>query len=520
MRIDRRIAAGLFFGFVGFYLLTTGATRPYGDGLYQHMLARQLWAQGRLDLDLQPGRWLFEGPDGKHYTTFSLGIAVAMGPSVGAVDHFARGYRPEDRWAIAHRAANILYGALAVALFFLLCRQLAINRRPALFAALCLGLATQHWVYAHSDFSESYQTLALLLAVMATVYARDDQKAAPWLLGIAWGQLFLAKVVYYALVPVAFGYLAWRWRGRRPAFARMLGKALVAVAPFIALALWYNWLRSGSLLGTGRQMDHFAGPMAGDWWVGLHGLLFSSGKGVLWFNPILIASALGLAAFVRRRGAEAWFVLGVAATLVLVYGKYVFWHGAWSFGPRFLTCLMPLLVLPLLDSPLLAPGRVRRLALAALCVISVGVQLLGNAVYEGHHIHVNNAARRALLGEGPRDDCGHCHENAYPTHFVPQFNAIAVHAWLVRRHIHDWDDATARREAPWATYFPDELLQTVELKPREIDFWLAQPIARTPTGQALVAVSALLMLLGLGMVDRGLRRARAARAPPREDPTM
>jgi hypothetical protein len=507
MRADRRIAIGLLLAFAGFYLITTGAERPWGDGNVQYKLAKQVWTKGRVDIEGPKKRYLFTGPDGRGYSTFSLGIALSMGPSVLAVETFAANRRPIERWAVAHRAANTIYGALAVMLFFLLARRLSITRGRALFGAVALGVGTQLWVYSHSDFSESYQTLSLLLAVYATVRARDGGRWAWVVLGLVWGQLFLAKVVYYALVPAAFGYLAWYHREHRARFARLVGLALLAASPFIAAALWYNFVRSGSLLGTGRRMDHFAGPMAGDWLVGLHGLIFSSGKGLFWFNPIVIGSLFGLGAFVRRRGPEAWLVLAVIVTLIAVYAKYVFWHGAWSFGPRFLTCLTPLLVLPLLDARFLDRGAhwAWRGALAALFVTSVGVQTLGCAIYEGHHIHVNNAARRALLGKSARDHCGWCHENHYLTHFVPQFNAISVHWWLVKKQLLRWDAPTARRAAPWATYFPDELNAKVGLKERAIDFWIRRPVARSRFGIGAVVLSVLLMLAGLLSVRRGWR---------------
>lgn len=520
MRIDRIITLGLFVGFLGFYLLTTGAERPWGDGEVQGKLGMQLYAEGRLDFDDKGHRrWLFEGPDGKKYSTYSLGVAASMVPSAMAVAAYAPDKRPQVQWAVAHRTSNTLYGALVVALFFVFCRQLAVGRGPALVVAIGLGVATQLWVYTHSDFGETYQTLALLLAVMAAVYARDDARGAGWLLGLAWGHLFLAKVVYYALVPVTFAYLLWRWRARLGGFARLVGKAFVVAMPLLALALWYNWIRSGDPFGTGRQMDHFGSPMSGDLLVGLHGLLFSSGKGIFWFNPILLVSLFGVGAFVRRRGADAWFVLGVSATLVLVYGKYVFWHGAWSFGPRFLTCLVPLLILPLADTRLLASTARwgHHLVLAAALVVSAGVQLVGAGIYKDHHIHVNNAARRALLGRSAREGCGYCHENHYPTHFVPQFNAISIHWWLMQKQLLEWDDKTALRQAPWATYFPDKQLDRVKMKFPELDFWVYRDeYAHSRAGRVLWWSSVLSMLAGLGLLIGGLRRAR--REPTTEPP--
>ena len=56
---DRRIALGLALLMGAFYLLTSGAERPWGDGDYQYQHARNVWVEHRLDLGDQPRRWLF-----------------------------------------------------------------------------------------------------------------------------------------------------------------------------------------------------------------------------------------------------------------------------------------------------------------------------------------------------------------------------------------------------------------------------------------------------------------------------
>ncbi len=526
---DRRIALGLALLMGAFYLLTSGAERPWGDGDYQYQHARNVWVEHRLDLGDQPRRWLFEGPDQRFYVTFSLGIALSYGPSVAFVEWLAPNHHPGLLWAVGHRFASTLYGALVAALMFLLARRLAVSRRRAVAVTLVACVATQLWVYVHSDFSEAYQTFALLLAVYVTVVAMD-RPSAPWgaALGLAWGHLAVAKVVYLALLPIAFVAVLvplWRAHGRRALRTAVPG--VVAFLPGIAVMLAYNHLRTWHWLGTGRQFDHFAGPMDGSWWVGLHGLLLSSGKSIFVFSPILVAAMLGVPAFLRARPREARFVLLSASVLLLVYAQYVFWHGAWSFGPRFATCLMPLLVLPLAWLRLPAERAPRRWAAAALgglLFVSMGVQALGNTYYEGHNIHVQNRARRALLGKTKRDSCGWCHENQYLSHFVPHFSPIATHAWLLAGALRGLDDDAMRESAPWARFFPPKLRAKVEIRRPPVDYWLlrwvgqlrgtgGRPADRVGAlGWVLLFGSLLVGALGGLLVLGGLRRSEGASA--------
>ncbi|MCA9548162.1 MAG: hypothetical protein KC613_27350 [Myxococcales bacterium] len=501
MRTDRRWAAALALTAFGFFGLTTGAERPWGDGHIQYRLAEQLWTAGRVDLPEAWSRYAFPGPDGRHYSTFSLGVALSLGPSVLATRVLAPDEHPRPLWALAHRTANGLWAALTLALFFLLARTLAVPRRRALGGAVVLGVATQLWVYAHSDFSEAYQAFALLLAVFTAVRAvHGAGRGRDVALGLAWGHLLIAKVVYLAVAPLGLWYV---WRGLRgdPRRLRRLALAVAVSLPFVAAFFGYNLVRTGEWLGTGRQMDHFAHPMAGSLLVGLYGLLLSTGKGVLFFDPALLLSLAGARPFARQWPAEARFVGLLAGALLLIYAKYVFWHGAWSYGPRFLTCLMPLAVLPLLWRPP-APTRARRWAVGAVLAVSVGVQALGCAIYEGHHIHANTRLRRAVYGEGPRDTCAWCHENHWLAHFVPHASPIAVHAWAVKHALLRSPPATRAADAPWAWALPPRLAAQVEPIAPPTDFVLRRREAGHPKGLAALGLALLCLLAGAGWLRR------------------
>jgi hypothetical protein len=504
--LDRRVALWLFVAALGFFALTTGAERPWGDGDTQFRLAERLYTQARVDLPGATGRYLFRGPDGWHYSTFDLGIALSLGPSVAAVTLLAPDRRDELTWAFAHRASNTLWAAVAVVLVFLVARALSFERRPAVVAAAVAAVATQLWPYAHSDFSEVYQTCAVLAVVLGTLrFAEAPTRARAVVLGCVCGHAVLAKVTHWALAPVVLGFLWSQVHLRAPAVRGRYLEAALAFLPFAAVTLGYNVLRTGTLLGTGRQMDHFETPMNGSLLVGLYGLLFSAGKGVFLFNPILIGSALSLPAFLRARGARGVFVLACGAVLTLVYARYVFWHGAWSWGPRFLTAVVPLFVLPLLDWPRPLSRWSRGLG-AAVLALSISVQVLGGAFYEGHHIHVNNAVRRVVLGKSAREGCGHCHENHWPTHFVPELSAIPVHLWLLRGALESPDDATYRAMAPWAYSVPDEVNAKIELKRPELDYLAFRPRAWAhPTLAALLVLAAAAVALGAVRLRRLLR---------------
>ena len=171
-----------------------------------------------------------------------------------------------------------------------------------------------------------------------------------------------------------------------PAPVRLAGRALLTqlVAPlvafalplaaFAALVLWHNAVRFGSVFNSGYSDEGFTTPF----YVGLYGLLFSTGKSVFLFSPIVLLGIPGLVWLWRRHRAEALLAGGVALITLVYYAPWWAWYGGWSWGPRFLVPALPFLVLPI--GALLLERRWSRPLAAGLAVVGIGVQILGAVV--------------------------------------------------------------------------------------------------------------------------------------------
>ena len=114
-------------------------------------------------------------------------------------------------------------------------------------------------------------------------------------------------------------------------------------------------------------------------------MLFSSGKGLLWYAPPILFAVIGLPVFLRRFPPAGITILCAGVVNVLFYARLRFWHGEGAWGPRYLLIVLPwlfLLMLPVLDR-LLAPGRDWWIALAragAVLVILAGVMVQALAI--------------------------------------------------------------------------------------------------------------------------------------------
>jgi hypothetical protein len=118
----------------------------------------------------------------------------------------------------------------------------------------------------------------------------------------------------------------------------------LGMVPGALLVVVNNWVRFRTLFAEyGYQDEGFTGNL----FEGLAGLLFSPGKSVFLYVPLLLALPFAVAPFARRFRAEA-ALIGLLTVITLVQSSlWWIWWGGWGWGPRFLVPLMPFLVLPL-----------------------------------------------------------------------------------------------------------------------------------------------------------------------------
>lgn len=223
------------------------------------------------------------------------------------------------------------------------------------------------------------------------------------------GDMFTAVFVSIGIAAVSTGRAGPGWTllvlGAANTPAAVVGVAAVAasealsrrrwrylLAPFGVLALVgiEAWLRRGSPFSTGYAGAHgfqtllptsgrpgFSYPLL----LGLLAVLFSFGKGLVWFASGLLipVASVGDPAVKTFRRLSLLFV----AALVPVYAKWWAWYGGWAWGPRFfLFASVPASLALALASATAHPaaGPWRRAALLVAIVLSTWVGSNG-AVY-------------------------------------------------------------------------------------------------------------------------------------------
>jgi hypothetical protein len=367
------------------YLLCYSGLRHSIDEKSTLAVAGSLLVEGRWHANQMEWEQLWRpsqnafGIDGNLYSKKGLGATLA------ALPLFALGKAIPGAGAV--QTANLTGLLLALATlytFFRLVLVLDYPLRTAIVATTALALCTPLWIYSKTLLSEPPAALGLCLALYgvvayrrhghafaaSTVTAETFQEAPSFLeglrvksngrhslliAGLGLALIVLAKPAD-AIVCLAFAiyvfYVARYERRYTPGSRRFWRDALAFGAPFglgVLAMLVYNYARFHLLLSLLDPLERFSTPM----WLGLTGLLFSPGKGVAWYAPLVWLIPLGVAYWREdRRKPDFWLASGAALLAFLLYSVWFDWDGGRAWGPRMIVFTMPALVvlaLPMLD---------------------------------------------------------------------------------------------------------------------------------------------------------------------------
>ena len=480
--MTRRWCIAIFLAVCSAYLLSGSREPAWGDAHPMWDVAQRLVQHGAIDIstrwpeDLPPGR------GGKIYGIAPIGPALVHvpGAAVDGIAHaVAPSYAPLVKPLATHLAPAAL-GAAACVVFFLLLLDLGRGTRTASLCTAILAFATTTWVYARYPYSEILQLLCMLGTFRAAWRAieRPIRREAVWL-GVWAGCLLNSKYVFALAIAGAAGAIAWSLRGRRGELRRVLTWAAIAGAPFVVLALVYNYLRWGSVLetGYGPYLGAFFGGSVFD---GAWGMLASPNKSALLYSPPLLLALAGWPAALRAHRRLGLLLATVVLPTFVVYCTYRSWSGDYAWGPRFFVWIVPVLLIGLawfVDRL----SRAKKALLAAVVAGGIAVQLLGNALYWDHFIRIAIDVKNQWLGqpnragayvaERGRGHCDSCFEDTYEIMWLPAFQPIRGHWWLVESLARGDDARTAQADAPWRRYTSLDFNLASTYPRARIDWW-------------------------------------------------
>ena len=388
---------------------------------------------------------------------------------------------------------NPLVAALAaVALFALVYLTRSSIGWAAAIAALFV-FASIAWPYAKIGMETTFM-FALLAAFALAAWARRNPSSLPWALtGFATGATAATKP-YAAIMILPIAILLW------PAFValsrdRRLRLGLAACLPVLAWGLaiaWYNWYRFGSIVEFGYEESSLSLGMP----LNALGLLFSPGKGLILYSPLVILGVLGLPRLWRSDRSLAAALIVAFAVLTCVGGASTYW-GDEVWGPRY---LVPAAWAPLVPIAWWVDSRNRRRVLVGFAVVAIAVQFVGASTQYARYVPiVQRLTGVPVYGSRVGLDAERIPYGNDPTRWVPQLSALLIQTESL---ISSQVISRLGGEGLKVTYSPFEgrsrtvNLSDPSLRP-ELDYWWNNPFSTR--GARLAALLMLLAALASGL---------------------
>jgi hypothetical protein len=223
----------------------------------------------------------------------------------------------------------------------------------AVLLSMLLGGATVLWPYGTSLFSEAFLAASFIWATAFLIEARTASRPMPRV-AMAALLIVIAGLTKVTSLIVAPAFVAAILAERSMASARRWQAATAiggAIAFAAALQLGWNVYRFGTPFEFGYDWSETIPVMPARAFAldeiprGLAVLLFTPGKSLFIWAPILVLSLLNAAATWRRDRAVAIGLLSAVSIGLLAYGAYLFPEGGYAHGPRHLVPIIPMLAL-------------------------------------------------------------------------------------------------------------------------------------------------------------------------------
>ncbi|BAZ41407.1 hypothetical protein NIES4101_73730 [Calothrix sp. NIES-4101] len=346
----------VFIFFWAIFALTNSGVDS-SEGLFHYEVAVQIVKHGQLGFATQPEGIFQVAPNGRFYAGHEIGNTLFMLPVAFVnvmLENFASKFvsletiGKAQQFLLSFQAG--IYSSITATLFFALLR-VGFNQpvKLSFIATILLTLTTFFWTYSRNLFDGVLCTTLLTFSFFSLVRYRQTKKDV-FIIScfLALGFAFITRISMILAILVAFTYLLIY---RRASIAKKLSEFMlggITLIPFIIWQLWYNFLRTGIIYKSPVQTSVYAGNNAldGNILIGLSGLLFSPGKSIFIYAPLLLISIFIFHRFYRQYPKEGIYIAALTIIWFLLHARLRSWYGAAGWGPRHLITILPIMFIP------------------------------------------------------------------------------------------------------------------------------------------------------------------------------
>ncbi len=307
------------------------------------------------------------GIDGRRYSFFGIGQSICM------LDLAAMGLAMEKVGRVNARTADLaaqflasvisfpVIGAALVWLFYRLVLSLGYNKKVAIFSSAVLAFATMNFHYSVNTQEQTQVALLLVLAILLMVrYHRRRRFVDAWLFCVALGMCLIFRLASAVMVFPIYVVAAVSdvFGPYKKDLSKTIGKWLLAgvlgTGGFIVACGWYNYARFGSIFEIGYPLAMATGLGGRKMFESallptLAAMLFSPGKSIFLYNPVLLLLPVCIWSFYRRHAVVAVAISSAVIVNFVLYGFYTAWAGDYAWSIRYQAAVLPFLILPLVE---------------------------------------------------------------------------------------------------------------------------------------------------------------------------
>jgi hypothetical protein len=347
------------------YSLASPGNLP-GDTEIRWSIARQIIrGRGTAIEDTIKTRNYAVGIDGRRYSFYGIGQSISMLPltAIGFVLEKMCKSDPSKADLAAQFLASVIFfpaiGATLVWLFYRLVLSLGYKKKAAVTSCAVLAFATMNLHYSVSTQEQTQVALLLVLAVLLMVRCHQQWRFVYSCLFCVFLGICLilrqasAVMVFPIYLTAALGdIIGSADKNLSRAISKWFIAGALGTGGFIAACGWYNYARFGSVFESGYPLGMATGLGGHKMFESsllptLAAMLFSPGKSIFLYNPVLLLLPFCCCGFYRKHKAVTAAISCAVIANFILYGSYTAWAGDYAWSIRYQAAILPFLVLPL-----------------------------------------------------------------------------------------------------------------------------------------------------------------------------
>lgn len=283
---------------------------------------------------------------GERHMVYNPGQSIVFIPIYYAVKFFSSD-EVERYYFAAFVVSFINYIIHAICAFFLfkIALKIGATKKNAYLLSFLWGLTSYSFVFAQSTYEHHFEMLFILMSIF---YALENKSIKA---GFISGILISLGVIFRSTTMLAVPGILLLQKSNLSRLSMLL-----SLVPGFIFIFFYNYYRFGDPLESGYSLawtlaheDSFSFWSISRMPSAIFGFIFSPGKGLLFFSPTILFAILGVRNFWLKNQRLSYSILIICAAYLGIFSMNFAWHGSiWSFGPRYILPIIPLLYLPLI----------------------------------------------------------------------------------------------------------------------------------------------------------------------------